>query len=77
MVSGIKPSRDEIRRFAERYGLGKLAPEHLDRMAELAVYVADLGRTLPRPHDKAVAPYERSSAASSRRRTAALPTDRP
>jgi hypothetical protein len=59
MASSVKPSADEIRRFAERHGLDKLSSEHLDRMAELAVYVADLGRTLPRPPEKAVAPYER------------------
>jgi hypothetical protein len=59
MTSSVKPSADEIRCFAERHRLDKLSPEHLDRMAELAVYVADLGRTLPRPPDKAVTPYER------------------
>jgi hypothetical protein len=59
MASSDKPSADEIRRFAKRHGLDMLSSEHLDRMAELAVYVADLGRTLPRPPEKAVAPYER------------------
>ena len=52
----IKPTVADIKAFALRYGLEKLAPEHLERMAELAVYVGDLGRNLPRPAHKADAP---------------------
>lgn len=51
-----QPSLDEMRAFARRYGLEKLAPEHLARMAELAVYVGELGRTLSRPVRKDDAP---------------------
>ena len=51
-----KPSRGEIEAFANRHGLHKLAPEHIARMMELAVYVGDLGRTLPRPAHKEDAP---------------------
>jgi len=52
MTQAPNPSVDDIAVFARRYGLDKLTPEHLARMAELAVYVADLGRTLPRPANK-------------------------
>ncbi len=51
-----KPSLEEIDAFARRHGLVNLAPEHIARMAELAVYVGDLGRTLPRPMHKEDAP---------------------
>jgi len=51
-----QPSRDEMRAFARRYGLEKLTPEHVARMAELAVYVGELGRTLSRPPRKDDAP---------------------
>ncbi len=46
-------SLDEMRAFAERYSLTRLTPEHLQRMRELATYVTDLGRTLPRVEAKA------------------------
>ena len=59
MTSAPKPTVAEIRSFAHRYGLEKLSPEHIERMAELAVYVADLSRTLPRPREKHVSPYFR------------------
>lgn len=52
MANATKPSHDAIEAFALRHGLDKLSPEHLARMAELAVYVGDLGRTLPRPTRK-------------------------
>lgn len=55
-MSENRPSDTEIKAFADRHGLDKLAPEHLARMAELAVYVGDLGRTLPRPPRKEDAP---------------------
>lgn len=48
MPDVAKPSMAEMSAWARRYGLEKLTPEHIERMAELAVYVADLGRTLPR-----------------------------
>ncbi len=51
-----KPSIDEIRAFARRHGLERLGEDHLARMAELAHYVGDLGRTLPRPARKEDAP---------------------
>ena len=47
-----KPTLDEIQAFARRYGLAKLTAEHLARMTELAAYVGDLGRELPRPPRK-------------------------
>ena len=56
-----QPTLDEVRSFAKRYGLEKLAPEHIERMTELASYVADLGRNLPRPRDKHTAPYANTS----------------
>jgi hypothetical protein len=45
-------SIEEIAAFAKRYGLTRLKPEHLARMRELAPYVSDLGRTLPRVASK-------------------------
>ncbi len=56
MTTGTMPSLAEIRAFALRYGLDALTPEHIARMAELAVYVGDLGRALPRPPRKQDAP---------------------
>jgi len=57
MTTGTeKPTNEEIAAFARRHGLGRLAPEHVARMAELAVYVGDLGRELPRPPRKEDAP---------------------
>lgn len=56
MSTAPKPTPEEMRTYALRYGLDKLAPEHLARMAELAPYVSDLGSTLPRPACKADAP---------------------
>lgn len=47
---------EEITAFARRYGLERLAPEHLQRMCELAPYVSDLGRSLPRMPRKEDAP---------------------
>ena len=47
---------EEIEAFAARYGLTKLKPEHISRMRELATYVSDLGRTLPRVPTKHDAP---------------------
>lgn len=52
MTESLKPSLAEIEAFARRYGLERLAPEHIARMAELAIYVGELGRTLPRPARK-------------------------
>ena len=51
-----KPSLAEIEEFARLHGLVNLAAEHIARMAELAVYVGELGRTLPRPSRKEDAP---------------------
>lgn len=56
MTTTPKPTLDEIQAFARRHGLEKLTPEQLARMAELAVYVGDLGRNLPRPSRKDDAP---------------------
>jgi hypothetical protein len=47
---------EEIEAFAKRYGLVRLKPEHIARMRELASYVSDLGRTLPRVTSKHDAP---------------------
>ena len=47
---------EEIEAFAKRYGLTRLRPEHIVRMCELASYVSDLGRTLPRVASKHDAP---------------------
>jgi hypothetical protein len=52
MSDAAKPSVEEMTIWARSYGLDKLKPEHVARMAELAVYVADLGRTLPRVPSK-------------------------
>ncbi len=49
-------TREEIEAFAKRYGLTRLKPEHLARMRELAPYVSDLGRLLPRVASKNDAP---------------------
>lgn len=51
-----KPTLDEITAFARRHGLDRLPPEHLARMTELAFYVSELGRGLPRPAEKQDAP---------------------
>jgi hypothetical protein len=56
MPEAPKPSLAEIEAFARRHGLEKLAPEHVARMAELAVYVSDLGCNLSRPPRKENAP---------------------
>jgi hypothetical protein len=56
MTSQLPPTREAITAFARRCGLEKLTPEHLARMAELAIYVGELGRTLPRPPEKENAP---------------------
>lgn len=45
-------SAEDMQAFARRHGLCKLEPAHLARMAELASYVSELGRTLPRPTHK-------------------------
>ena len=47
---------EEIEAFAKRYGLTRLTPKHLARMRELAPYVSDLGRSLPRVSSKHDAP---------------------
>ncbi len=47
---------EEIEAFAKRYGLTRLKPEHIARRRELASYVSDLGRTLPRVTSKHDAP---------------------
>ena len=47
---------EEIAAFARRYGLAKLSAAHLSRMRELAPYISDLGRELPRPPSKADPP---------------------
>ncbi len=52
MTTQPKPAIEEIAAFARRHGLDNLTPEHVARMAELAIYVGDLGRTLPRPPAK-------------------------
>lgn len=57
-MSTTKPTIEDMRAFARRYDLERLTPAHLARMAELAVYVSDLGRTLPRPSRKDDAPYK-------------------
>lgn len=52
MTPPPKPTLEEIAAYARRHGLDKLSPAHIARMAELAVYVGELGRTLPRPAAK-------------------------
>jgi hypothetical protein len=52
MTEQPKPTFAEIEAFARRHGLTKLSAEQLGRMTELAVYVGDLGCTLPRPPRK-------------------------
>lgn len=58
MQSASTPRPDEIEAFARRYGLAKLDRAHIERMAELAVYVAELGRMLPRPMSKSDQPAQ-------------------
>ncbi|MBS0242301.1 MAG: hypothetical protein JSS20_08995 [Proteobacteria bacterium] len=58
------PGIAEMARWAQSYGLDKLSAEHLARMAELAVYVSELGRTLPRPTRKDDAPASESDIAT-------------
>jgi hypothetical protein len=47
---------EEIEAFTKRYGLTRPRPEHVARLRELASYVSDLGRTLPRVASKHDAP---------------------
>jgi hypothetical protein len=56
MSDATKPGTEAMAAWAKSYGLHKLKPEHIARMAELAVYVADLGRSLPRVPHKEDAP---------------------
>lgn len=56
MTADDKPTREDMAKWARSYGLDKLTPEHLARLAELAVYVSELGRTLPRVPAKENAP---------------------
>lgn len=56
MSHPTKPTRDAMAAWAQNYGLDKLTPQHIERMAELAVYVADLSRSLPRVLRKDDAP---------------------
>lgn len=58
------PTLAEIEAFARRHSLEKLSPGQLARMAELAVYVGDLGRMLPRPARKEDAPATIGPASS-------------
>lgn len=52
MTTSDKPTIEDMQAFAHRYGLTKLSTKNLERMAELAVYVTELGRQLPRPPNK-------------------------
>ena len=52
MTDAGKPTVDEMRAWVRRHGLDNLTTEHIARMVDLASYVADLGRTLPRPPKK-------------------------
>ena len=55
-----EPSAADIEAFARRHGFGRLPPEHLARMAELAPRIAQVAASLPRPPRKSDAPAERS-----------------
>ena len=52
MTTRDKPTIEDMQAFAHRYGLTKLSTKDLERMAELAAYVTELGRQLPRPPNK-------------------------
>jgi len=54
-----EPDHAAVEAFARRHGLGRLSPEHLARMAELAPRISNLGSGLPRPPQKSDAPAER------------------
>ncbi len=56
MAAEAGPSKNEIERFAQSYGLTRLTEEHLERMQQLASSVSKLGRDLPRPSSKSAAP---------------------
>lgn len=51
-----KPSLTEIEAYAIRHGLQRLTPADLERLADLAGYVSELGRALSRPPEKSTAP---------------------
>jgi hypothetical protein len=43
-----RTSVEDMQRWARRHGLHTLKPEYVARLAELSVYVAELGPNLPR-----------------------------
>lgn len=59
MTDEDKTRQSQIEAYARMHGFGRLTPEHLARMAELAPKVAQLGSGIPRPGRKADAPAER------------------
>lgn len=56
MVAIQRLTGQDIEKWARSFGLERLKPEHIARMAELSVYVTDLCRNLPRPARKEDAP---------------------
>ncbi|MXQ14458.1 hypothetical protein [Microvirga makkahensis] len=52
MTHPVPDDADEIRDFAARHGLSDLAPEHLERMRELADKLASAARMVPRMPSK-------------------------
>jgi hypothetical protein len=61
MTAPAEPTLEDITAYAKRHGLVNLAPEHLARMTELARSVSELGRALPRPVQKDIAPANTAS----------------
>ena len=66
MADTTKPTRDEMTMWAKRHGLDRLSPEHIDRLAELSVYVSELGPKLRRVPQKQDAPSPIISRAPDR-----------
>jgi hypothetical protein len=55
MIQSVSNDVDEIRDFAAKYGLSDLAPEHLERMLELADKLASAAR-IARRRSAAITP---------------------
>ncbi len=52
----IGPSLEDATAFAQRHGLGNLAPEYIQRLRELMAPVAHFGQQVRRPPNKDDAP---------------------
>lgn len=61
MSDSPRLSEEDMAKWAQSFGLTKLKPEHIARMTELSVYVADLCRNLPRAPRKEDVPVYTSA----------------